>query len=432
MHNRLQRVVKTGVAILAMAGIAAGACRAEPSAAQSPPVPEADLHINSWRQADFLSFDPQYAEKMATRIARARTLGKAVVTREIAGQNTQRSHQILEEIIWLISSTADFRQLDQRLDDLEASLAHPDQEKQADALNAADGSWGSGYTQWFFKLTASYSHMDQTASGYQYLARINSPQKLDDYLMAVASSDIARTGVDNEREFNESLSCFIRMILNGKPEGYAYDPGMKAALMDLLLHRLRNPETGYWGEVYWHDGHKYFVDDLSVTFHVVSYLNGEVPDMDKVVATTLALRNAEFPAGPVYHAERFDHLNMDVAELYRLGWAHADASQKKDIAADLRAMLQWCLTQSLQPDGSFKMWTGDNSKEESTYYGASFLARIGYFDKAKRFWTDEDFPEAEAVRQKIIGYIKAHQATGAAGGGYYRNALEQMGYKAKP
>lgn len=412
---------------LGTAMIAAGACRAQTAA----PVPEADTQINQWRLADFVRFDPQYTAKMPARIARARALGKDVIARETAGQNTQRSHQILSEVIWLISATADFKQLDQRLDDLETSLAHPDQEAQAEALNTADGSWGTGYTQWFFKLTSSYDHMDGKPSGYQFLARINSPQKLSDYLISVSSSDVARTGVDNAREFNESLSCLIRMILRGKPEGYAYDPGMKPALMDLLLHRLRNPETGYWGEVYRRDGHTYFVDDLSMTFHVVSYLNGDVPDMDKVVATTLALRNTEFPAGPVYHGERFDHLNMDVAELYRLGWAHASDSQKKEMAADLRAMLQWCLTQSLQPDGSFKMWAGDNSKEESTYYGASFLARIGYFDKAKRFWTDEDFPEAEGVRQKVVGYIRQHQATGATGGGYYQSALEQLGYKGK-
>jgi hypothetical protein len=315
------------------------------------------------------------------------------------------------------------------LDALQATLDHPEREAQAEKENPADGSWGQGYTEWFFKVSASYPHLDETNSAFHFIDRINSPQKLTDYLVSVSVSDIARTGVDHEREFNESLSCLMRMILRHKPRQYAYDPGLKPTLMDLILHRFRDPMTGYWGESYVRDGHAYFVDDLSMTFHAVSYLDGNVPDMDKVVGTTLAARNAEFPVGCLYEGQHNDHLNMDVAELFRLGWPHASEAQKKAIALELHELLQWCLTESLQPDGSFKMWVGDNSKEESTYFGASFLSRIGYFDKSKRFWTDEDFPQTENVRQKIIAYIEKHLKSGATGGEYYRSALEQLDYK---
>jgi hypothetical protein len=224
----------------------------------------------------------------------------------------------------------------------------------------------------------------------------------------------------------------MRMILRHRPKQYAYNPKLNATLMDLILHRFRNPATGYWGESYVRDGHVQFADDLSMTFHVVSYLDGHVPDMDKVVATTLAAQDLEFPVGCLYKGEHYDHLNMDVAELFRLGWPHASDAQKKAIAIELHKLLQWCLTESLQPDGSFKMWVGDNSKEESTYYGASFLARLGYFDKSKCFWTNEVFPEAESVRQRIISYIEKHLKSGATGGEYYNSALEQLGYKPTP
>ena len=123
---------------------------------------------------------------------------------------------------------------------------------------------------------------------------------------------------------------------------------------------------------------------------------------------------------------------MDVAELFRLGWPHAGEPQKKAMALEIHDLVRWCLNESLQPDGSFKMWVGDNSKEESTYYGASFLARIGYFDNSKRFWTQEDFPEAENVRQKIIAYIEEHLKSGATGGEYYKSALEELNYKPAP
>ncbi len=148
----------------------------------------------------------------------------------------------------------------------------------------------------------------------------------------------------------------------------------------------------------------------------IPYLNGKVPDMDKVVATTLAIKDKDFPSRWLLNDKHWDHLDMDVAELFRLGWPHVSDAQKKAIAVELHKLLHWCLTESLQPDGSFKFVEGDNSKEEGIYYGASFLAPVGFFDKSKRFWTEQDFPEAESVRQRIIGYIKKHQPSGATGG----------------
>jgi hypothetical protein len=144
------------------------------------------------------------------------------------------------------------------------------------------------------------------------------------------------------------------------------------------------------------------------------------------VATTLAAKDLEFPVGNLYKGQRYDHLNMDVAELFRLGWPHASDAQKKATSAELQELLDWCLTESLHADGSFKFWGGDNSKEETAYYGTSFLARIGYFDKSKRFWTDKDFPEARSVRRKIIAYIKKNMKSGGSGGDYYESALEEL------
>jgi hypothetical protein len=99
------------------------------------------------------------------------------------------------------------------------------------------------------------------------------------------------------------------------------------------------------------------------------------------------------------------------------------------MSAELDKLLHWCLTESLQPEGTFKFWIGDNSKEETTYYGAAFLGRMGYFDKSKRFWTDQEFPEAESVRQRIIGYIEKHRKSGPTGGDYYDSALDELKYK---
>ena len=293
-------------------------------------LPKADLDVNQWKETQFVAFDPHFKKEMPKRIARAHVLGAQVIMRELTGQKTTLSHQILSETIWLISSTADFKQIDERFDDLQATLDHPEREAQGAQQNS-DGSSGAGYTQWFFQLIASYSHLNDPNAKYDFIDRINSPQKLTDYFVSISVSDIPRTGIDHEREFNESMSYLMRMILRQKPKAYHYDPKLKETLMDLLLHRFRNPTTGYWGESYVREGRVEFVDDLSMTFHIVSYLDGDVSDMDKVVATTLAIVDLEFPVGPVYKGERFDHLNMDVVELFRLGWPHASTNRKQPL-----------------------------------------------------------------------------------------------------
>ena len=100
-----------------------------------------------------------------------------------------------------------------------------------------------------------------------------------------------------------------------------------------------------------------------------------------------------------------NHHNMDVVKLWQLGWPHAAEDQRKDIAAAIAQMLDFCLKQSLQPDGSFKA-PEEDTLSSAFYFGVGFLHEIGYFSKAHRFWTDETFAGAEEVRQRIQGRIK--------------------------
>jgi hypothetical protein len=90
-------------------------------------------------------------------------------------------------------------------------------------------------------------------------------------------------------------------------------------------------------------------------------------------------------------------------------------------------MLHWCLNESLQPDGSFKLQDNDDSQETSVAFGASFLARLGYFDRSKRFWTNEDFPAADHIRANIIKFIHSHIHSGSEGGFYYNDTLKELG-----
>jgi hypothetical protein len=427
--SRLNRIAFVAAILSVRAGL--------PSLCGGEPTPTAaDSEAGFRIRREFLEFDPNYDGERAARTARIRPLLLQVRALEAAGKPTAGAKQILWELKALLVQTADFALIDRRLADLEAQLASPDG---ADAQDPADGSWGRHYVEWYCKLDATMDQLGTKALKGRapaipprFLNRVNSPDLLTAYLTSVSTSDVARTGNDHLLEFNLSLGNLMRLILRDQPAGYRWDPRMKACLMDLILNRFRNPSTGWWGERYVRGGQAVFVDDLSTTFHVVSYLDGRVPDLPRVVDTTLAVRDLDFPVGWRLKGEYWNHNNMDVVQLFRAGWPQASASQKEAMVAEIDKLLKWCLAQSLQPDGGFRPNSGDGSIEEGTYYGASFLSRIGYFDKAQRFWTTRDFPEAGEVRSRIAGFVLEHRDTGGSGGGYYEDTLGECLKIAKP
>ena len=199
-------------------------------------------------------------------------------------------------------------------------------------------------------------------------------------------------------------------------------------MIDIIMRRLRNPQTGWWGPRYVRDGKVQFVDGLSMTYHMVSTLNGKVADLDKAMAHLLAVKGLDYPIGWLRDGRYSNHHEMDVVCLFRYGWPSMTDEQRRVAATEIRKMVRWCLDESLQPDGSFKL-TGGDSVEEEISFGASLLDQAGVFDRAKRFWTSDDFPEAPEVRTRIIGFINKHIESGGAGGTYYRHLLEDLGAK---
>ncbi len=81
-------------------------------------VPPADLDQNASVDREMLAFNPGYQKLMQPRIVKRRELERQVLARESAGQSTDCSHQILTELDWLTSNTADFARIDRRIDDL--------------------------------------------------------------------------------------------------------------------------------------------------------------------------------------------------------------------------------------------------------------------------------------------------------------------------
>ncbi len=391
-------------------------------------IPTPDLQNKALVRREMMAFNPSYVAQMLPRYRALKELEQQVMKREAELHDVSCSHQIVTELRWLMGSTVDTERIDARLDDLRASLAHPELEARAREQDA-DGSWGRCYDAWFFRLDASYDghfSRDQGGSHIPLLDRVNSPQKLAQYINSISVSDVPHSGVDHRREMNEALSTLIRLIVHGLPSAYQWHPEMKATLLDLLT-QLRNPATGWWGERYQREGRIDFVDDMSMTFHIVSYLKGQVPDLDKVANTLLELKDQEYPIGWLENGRYLTHHNMDVVVLFQYAWPHMNEVQRRAASIEIGKMLQWCLKDSVLPDGSFRAGTGgEDSLEEDEYFGVAFLARAGYFDASRRFWTDQPFPEAENLRRRLIDFIQRHKASGAAGGAYYESALREL------
>ncbi|WP_138223263.1 hypothetical protein [Nibricoccus aquaticus] len=348
---------------------------------------------------------------------------------EVLAQEKQQirnvpAHQIYTELEWVYGKTRDYPRVRERIRALKAALADPRNNDQLDEESPEDGSWGKWHTEWMFKLIVSYDHMAGPArfiapSKYppRFLDRINSPEKLTAHLNRLLTSEYG--GRDNRWELNETIGHLLRLVLREPPAGYSYHPELKETLLDWIMNTARDPETGYWGEHYVRKGRVTKTKDISITFHIVSYLNGEVPDWPKIIDTTLAIK------GVRYGWETSNHDHTDAVELFRLGWKHASPAQQAAMRTEIQTMLDWCLRESLRPDGSFTV--DQSSIEASQYFGVSFLARIGYFDPARRFWTDQEFPNADRDRERIIDFIRSHYVSAGVGGSMYRVSLTQLG-----
>jgi hypothetical protein len=363
-----------------------------------------------------------YWDFSAIRVAREKRLKllnpelkplvKEIARRQAAGEGMQYSMHIYREIRWRLNFTPDVEATRARIEDLRRSLAQPELQKQAAEQQASDGSWGMGINVWYLKLYYSVEDgLSSKGAPPQYpltfLDRINSPDKLTAQLDADLRNDFTRSGIFNREETDETFSALARLLYAHKRTGYVFDPGLDEALREFVA-RWQNPETGFWGQ--WlidRQGRTWKMDDMAMTFHVVSDLQGDVEHKDLIAKRLLQLDRVNFPAGIRFNGHYENHLNMDVVKIFRMTWPALDESTRQQARAEISRMLDWCLTQSLQPDGSFKVSELDDTTGDAYSYGVSFLTEAGYFRGEDRFWTDKDFSESNAIRERIEAKLKS-------------------------
>ena len=367
--------------------------------------------------------DPYYDARWTPLDARRKTLNDALSELLKKGYPMECALQHFYEAKWLINYTDDWVRATAALDACEKSLENVDQPR---LPQGKDGSWGSCCQEWYRKLEPTIDALQEREAAtdpllpLSFMSFLQKPANVIGLLRAIAVSDIVATGRNFRDEQNAMLTALgqlifkdaLRKLLTCRTElKFTVSKELEKAFVDHLWE-LQQKETGYWGPTYKFDDDIVTVPDLSFTFHIVHYyMDGTtrtVPNLDKITATTLAIKDEIYPNGWLdKNGNHSDHNNYDVVTLFDCCWHAASSAQRDDIRASIQTLLDWCLTKSLNGDHFGKEMTIDGY-----YYGVRFLDRTGFWDKAKRFWTSGDIalpngcPTPEKIRERLLEGFK--------------------------
>jgi len=229
------------------------------------------------------------------------------------------------------------------------------------------------------------------------------------YLQDLCWSDIARCRRDNRKELNLAISVIARLVVRGGQAGYLSGPGFYPAF-ERFVRDWQDPKTGFFGVTYMVDdkGNQVRTTDLSLTFHMARYVPHLLRWWPQLIQTLLAIKKGTYPQGWLDGGARMsDHNNYDVVELFYRGWIHLTPEQRQEASAAVNDLVNWCLGRSVNEDGSLINPDMSDPIPDSFYYAAAFLDTIGYFDKAKRFWTASEPPgDPTRIKTGMIAQLK--------------------------
>ena len=329
------------------------------------------------------------------------------------------------EAKWLLNYSDEWQHFDKVCAELKVSLCNL---HQPDPMQAADGSWGPCYDEWYRKLepTVDALQLDSidpaTLGPLTFMSSLQDADYVVKRLHALKTSDIAETGRNNRDEYGAMLTALSQLLFKQKLlDRFARYSNLKFTVSAALiagykqfLWDAQDGHTGYWGPLYIFGPDLAMIPDLSFTFHVVHYYmedhmddpDRRLPNLGKIVGTTLAIKDQEYPNGWLNNKQPSDHNNYDVAVLFACGWNDATAGQQKDVQREIQKLSDWCLTSSLQGD---HFQPSDMTVIESYYYGVRFLDTIGLWDPARRFWHNgpiplpQGVPSADEIRANLRG-----------------------------
>jgi hypothetical protein len=325
---------------------------------------------------------------------------------ERAGADRSCLRQAVTELRWRLNSTADVPAAEQVRDRVRALAAAPTMP--AGRVQDADGSYGPCVETWFWRLDASTDRFLTDGAppvAPRLLDRINDPARLDAYLRGLLTSDLQREGVDHRKELNIASADLVRLVLRRRPLAYEWRPDLEPVVRRFIAD-AQSPTTGFFGERYRSGDAIVESDDLSMTFHMARYMDGAIDHWPELIDHLIAIKPRQYPHGWLDADGMTSHNNYDVATLFRLGWPRIGADRHRAVTAELAGLLDWTLGAALTPDGGLRTRADGESWPDALYFTAAFLDEVGFFDPAKRYWTDRPLPDPARIRAGLAGQVK--------------------------
>jgi hypothetical protein len=346
---------------------------------------------------------PAIAQLCRKILPEIRTIEARLDGEEANGHDTRRLRQAIGELHWRLRYTGNAAAAVAAFERVRAFGSLSPQP----AIPARDeqGSFGIGTDVWFLKLDASVDAMladdfDAAGIGPRFLDRVNNPGRLNAYLDGLLVSRLAEDGIDHRKELNFATASLVRLVLRRRPMGYPWDPRLGTVIRQFVT-RWQDATTGFFGADYEYDGRRWRTVDLSLTFHMARYLEGGIGHWPQLIDTLLEIRDHRYPNGWLDDEGMTNHNNYDVAVLFGLGWQHMRVDQRASGQQELDRLLCWCLDSAIAPDGTITARAAGESLADSYYFTIAFLDTVGFFDPAKRFWTDREFRQAPALRASL-------------------------------
>src|SRR6266850_5804806 len=349
-------------------------------------------------QRAITAFFPAMADLCRAVQPELRAIHTSLDREEARSLDTSCLRQALGELRWRLEYTTDAEGIRAKLDRIRtlAALTRP-----PSAGPDEEGSCGACTEVWFLKLDASVDHFlaaDFDGKPPRFLDRINDPDRLERYLEGLLVSRLGEEGIDHRKELNFATADLVRLILWRRPKNYCWDPRLEA-LIRRFVANWQDPATGFFGATYEVAGQRFRTTDLSLTFHMARYLEGGIGYWRKLINTLFEIRGDRYPNGWLDDEGMTSHNNYDVATLFKLGWPDMREDQRRRASAELDRLVDWCLATAIAADGSVVARAKSESSAEGYYFTVAFLETVGYFDPAKRFWTDRALADARALRE---------------------------------
>lgn len=367
----------------------------------------------------FQIYDPSYLKKARGYLERVTDLYRRGLSSASIKGDDPASQQHFVHARWMARYTAHWKRMRRAINRLEQHLSRPLSSK--GPFNRQDeNDWGGHYREFHHKLDATTERLNRLAetdtapkAPLDFLAPVGTASEMIGELERLRTSRIAQTGRNQRDEFGGIVSCLAQICFKKKLRRYVrkHIPALKLDqeyihAFSRFLDRSQNPESGYWGPWFEANGQTHYQDDLSITFHIISYRRGRVRLWPRIIQSTLARSEMEYPYGWKHQGRYNNHNSYDVVKILRHGWRWMTRQQKQQSRDQILQMLNWCVNHTMDLKGRFTDPNGFySSPANAAYFGISLLKETGGLDEKDSFWGHNPIKEPEKLMRRIANQL---------------------------